>query len=90
MRTFRLSLFVPAAALAAAAVTACDNNKLTSVNNNPNAPTTVPAKTLFTNGVQSGVGNWLGSGYDLRNIELIVQHSPHEIEEGHYSETTRS
>lgn len=74
MRTFRLSILVPAAALAAAAVTACDNNTLTSVNNNPNAPTTVPAKTLFTNGVQNGVANWLGSGYDLRNIELIVQH----------------
>jgi hypothetical protein len=69
-----LRAFIPAAAIALAAATACNNDQLTSVNNNPNAPTTVPAPTLFTNGVQNGVANWLGSGYDLRNIELIVQH----------------
>jgi len=57
----------------AVVVSGCDNNKLPTVNNNPNAPTTVPPTTLFTNGVQTAVGNWLGSGYDLRNIELIVQ-----------------
>ena len=73
MRTLRLNALIPAA-LAAAAVSACDNSKLPTINNNPNAPTTVPAPTLFTNAVQAGVGNWLGSGFDLRNIELIVQH----------------
>ncbi|HEX3866721.1 MAG TPA: SusD/RagB family nutrient-binding outer membrane lipoprotein [Gemmatimonadaceae bacterium] len=55
-------------------LTACDNSKLPSVNNNPNAPTSAPASAVFTNGVQSAVGNWLGSGYDLRDIGLIVQH----------------
>ncbi len=54
--------------------TACDNSSLPTVNNNPNAPTSAPAPAVFTNGVQSGVGNWLGSGYDLRDIGLIVQH----------------
>ena len=73
MRTLRLSALITAAA-ATAAVSACDNSKLPTINNNPNAPTTVPAPTLFTNAVQAGVGNWLGSGYDLRNIELVVQH----------------
>jgi len=57
----------------AAVLSGCDNSKLPTVNNNPNAPTAVPPATLFTNGVQTAVGNWLGSGYDLRNIELIVQ-----------------
>ena len=73
MRIYRLSALI-SAAIAAAAVAACDNSKLPTINNNPTAPTTVPAPTLFTNAVQAGVGNWLGSGYDLRNIELVVQH----------------
>jgi hypothetical protein len=72
MTTMRVTGYLAVAAIAATAV-GCDNNKLPTINNNPNAPTTVPAPTLFTNGVQTGVGNWLGSGYDLRNIELIVQ-----------------
>ncbi len=55
-------------------VAGCNNDKLTSVNNNPNAPTSAPPTALFTNAVQSSVGNWLGSGYDLRDIGLIVQH----------------
>ena len=69
----RASAVVTAAALVLAAV-GCDNSKLTSVNNNPNAPTSAPVGAVFTNGAQSAVGNWLGAGYDLRNIELIVQH----------------
>lgn len=55
-------------------VAGCDNSKLPTVNNNPNAPTSAPASAVFTNAVQSAVGNWLGSGYDLRDISLIVQH----------------
>src|SRR6476646_6058250 len=74
MTTMRIHSLAAATVVALAVVASgCDNNKLPTVNNNPNAPTTVPATTLFTNGVQTAVGNWLGSGYDLRNIELIVQ-----------------
>jgi hypothetical protein len=68
------NIFVTSAAALLAVSSACDNSKLTSVNNNPNAPTTAPAPAVFTNAVQGGVGNWLGSGYDLRDIGLIVQH----------------
>ncbi len=64
-----------AAALAAAVITGCDNgSKLSGVNDNPNAPVTAPVTTVFPNAVQSGVGTWLGAGYDLRDISLIVQH----------------
>src|SRR5947209_11863955 len=58
------------------AVTAagCDNSKLPTVNNNPNSPTSAPATAVFTNAVQSAVGTWLGSGYDLRDISLLIQH----------------
>jgi len=64
-----------AAAVAAAVITGCDNgSKLSGVNNNPNSPVTAPVGTVFPNAVQSGVGNWLGAGYDLRDISLIIQH----------------
>src|SRR6185437_9032856 len=65
---------VATAALVAAAVTGCDNSKLPAVNNNPNAPTSAPAPTLFTSAVRTSVGTWLGSGYDLRDISLLVQY----------------
>ena len=68
----RISILLAATAVLVAA--GCNNDKLTSVNKNPNAPTTAPTPALFLNGVQSGVANWLGSGYDLRDISLIVQH----------------
>jgi Starch-binding associating with outer membrane len=58
----------------AGAVTGCNNDSITSINNNPNAPTSAPAPAVFTNAVQSAVGNWLGAGYDLRDISLLIQH----------------
>jgi hypothetical protein len=64
-----------ATALAAAVITGCDNgSKLSGVNNNPNAPITAPVSTVFPNAVETGVGDWLGAGYDLRDISLIIQH----------------
>src|SRR4051812_29728264 len=71
--SFRAGAVVASMTLAAG-IAACNNSDLTSVNNNPNAPTDVPPGALFTNAVQSGVGRWLGSTYDLRDMELIVQH----------------
>jgi len=60
--------------LLAMTVAGCDNSKLPTVNNNPNAPTSAPATAVFTNAVESAVGTWLGSGYDLRDISLLIQH----------------
>jgi hypothetical protein len=71
-RSHRSSIAATAALCVAAA--GCNNDKLTSINNNPNAPTTAPAPAVFTNAVQAAVGVWLGSDYDLRDIELLVQH----------------
>ena len=71
----RMRRILPAVAVAVlVAAAACNNDKITSVNNNPNDPTTAPIPAVFTNGVQSAVSNWLGSGYDLRDISLIIQH----------------
>src|SRR3954464_14955667 len=61
----------PAALVAAAG---CNNDSITDFNNNPNAPTSVPPSAVFTNAQQNAAANWLGSTYDLRDIELIVQH----------------
>lgn len=68
----------PAAALAAslalaAGVGAC-NSDLTSLNQNPNSPENAPAGAVFTSAVQNAVGRWLGSGFDLRQLEFVVQH----------------
>lgn len=62
------------AVLCAAAVAGCNNDQITSLNNNPNAPTSAPTPAVFTNAVQGAVANFLGAGYDLRDIGLIVQH----------------
>ena len=69
----------PAVALAAslalvAGVAACNNNDITSINQNPNSPENAPAGAVFTNAVQNSVGRWLGSTYDLRQLEFVVQH----------------
>ena len=68
----------PAAALAAslalaAGVGAC-NSDLTSLNQNPNSPENAPAGAVFTNAVANAVGRWLGSGFDLRQMEFLAQH----------------
>lgn len=73
-RMNRISNAVVATALLAAAAAGCNNSDITSINNNPNAPTSAPLPAVFLNGVQSGVANWLGAGYDLRDISLLIQH----------------
>lgn len=62
---------------------ACDPDKLTNVNNNPNNPTVAPAPALFTEAVRTSVARWLGAGYDLRSLSLTAQH----IAEVQYPET---
>src|SRR6185437_554796 len=73
-RTHRYIPIAASMALLAVAVAGCNNDKLTSINNNPNSPTSAPPTAVFTNAAQTSAGNWLGSGYDLRDIGLIVQH----------------
>jgi hypothetical protein len=63
-----------AAAAVLVAAAGCNNSSITDFNNNPNAPTSVPPAAVFTNAEQNSAANWLGSTYDLRDIELIVQH----------------
>lgn len=59
---------------AAIAVAACNSDRLTNLNVNPNNPEDVPAASLFTAGAVRGVNLWLGAGYDLRGAEFVTQH----------------
>jgi hypothetical protein len=69
MTRIRLSVALGLLALTA---TACKTD-LTSLNNNPNNPTTAPAGPLFTNAVVAAVGRWAGAG-QLSGTELFAQH----------------
>jgi len=60
--------------LALGGVMACNNDKLTSLNKNPNAPADVPVNTIWLNASRTAVSRWMGSGYDLRGTEWVVQH----------------
>src|SRR3954466_332805 len=55
-------------------VAACNSDNLTNLNKNPNSPEDVPATALFTTASVDAVSRWLGSGYDLRATEFVVQH----------------
>lgn len=58
---------------ALAGLVACGNG-LTDVNRNPNNPTDVSAGSLFTNATRQTVERWLGTTYDWRGGEFLVQH----------------
>ena len=51
---------------------ACNNDKLTALNANPNSPEDVPPGPLFTNAARVGVARWFG-GIDLRTYSWVVQ-----------------
>jgi hypothetical protein len=72
--TNRSQWAVVLAAAATLGVTACNNDKLTGYNQNPNSATTAPAPALFTNASRTAVARWLGSAYDLRGAEWVAQH----------------
>jgi hypothetical protein len=55
-------------------VAACNSDKLTNLNVNPNSPEDVPASSLFTAGAVRGVNLWLGATYNLRGTEFVTQH----------------
>lgn len=67
-------LLVVGTGLALLGAAACNNDKLTSINKNPNSPEDVPASTVFTNASRTMVARWIGNGYDLRGTEWVVQH----------------
>ena len=58
----------------AVAFAACNNDNLTNLNRNPNAPETAPAGALFTNAAVSAAGRMVGNGFDLRQMEFLAQH----------------
>jgi hypothetical protein len=74
MMTNRSLWAVALAAGAAVGATACNNDKLTGYNDNPNSATTAPAPALFTNATRNAVTRWLGTAYDLRGTEFVAQH----------------
>ncbi len=71
-RTFRLGGI---GALLVLGVSACDTNQLTTINQDPNNPTSAPPGPVFTNAARLAVTRWLGGGaMDLRGPEFTVQH----------------
>ena len=72
MTTKKLYAGLLGAAIAFGA-TACDNDRLTRVNDNPNNPTDAPSPALFTSAARSAVAQWLGDN-SLRTFELVAQH----------------
>ena len=53
------TLLTGVGAAAAVLATACNSDKLTTVNNNPNSPTNAPSTALFTNASRNGVSRWV-------------------------------
>lgn len=82
MTTTRKFLAVGLAAALAGSATACNNDDLIAVNNNPNSPTDAPSTALFTSAARTTVGNWLGN-FNARGFELLAQH----LAEVQYPET---
>lgn len=73
MRTQYLRTSLVAASLVAG-LTACDNDRLTQVNVNPNQPENVGSSTLFTNGTIAAVSNLRSSTFEHGLGALWVQH----------------
>src|SRR2546426_1344914 len=71
-RTFRLGGI---GALLVLGVSACDTNKLTTINQDPNNPTSAPPGPVFTNAARLAVTRWLGGGaMDLPGPQFTRQH----------------
>jgi SusD/RagB-like outer membrane lipoprotein len=62
------------AASLVAGLTACDNDKLTQVNVNPNQPEHVQSQQLFTNATLGALGNLRGPSFEHGLGALWVQH----------------
>lgn len=84
MRTRNTWMIAGGVALALGAA-ACDNSKLPSINDNPNAPTTAPAGAVFTNAERLAAARWMGTGFDLRGTEFVSQ----QVAEAQYPDEDR-
>jgi hypothetical protein len=73
MSTHRTLLGAAVLALAVTAA-ACNTDKLTDLNNNPNAPTQVQAEQLFTDGATQAMFTLRGSSFEHGLNALWVQH----------------
>lgn len=71
MKNFKLARFLPVLALAAGTA-GCED--LTSLNDNPNAPTEVPARFVFTEGLQDAANRFLGASFNFGYGEVLAQH----------------
>lgn len=71
MKNFKLARFLPVLALAAGTA-GCED--LTALNENPNSPTDVPARFVFTEGLQDAANRFLGAAYNFGYAEVIAQH----------------
>jgi hypothetical protein len=89
MRLTRIS--VAAVAVAAVITVGCSKD-LTSLNVNPNSPTTAPASALFTNATVNTVQRFSGAGVTLSMTELFAQHIAQvqyiDEDRGHIRSTT--
>lgn len=65
--------FLSLGAVLALSVTACDADKLTEVNRNPNDPTDAPSSALFTNAARLGAARWL-DGVGGTRYGFLPQH----------------
>ena len=66
--------FAGIGAILALAVSGCNNDKLTSINQDPNNPTSAPPRAVFTNAARVAVTRWLGANFSLRRAEWTAQH----------------
>jgi hypothetical protein len=69
----RNRFFLPLSGLALVLSTAC-NQDLTSINTNPNSPTSAPPGPVFTRATNLAVARWLGYTYDQYSTEVLTQH----------------
>jgi hypothetical protein len=53
---------------------ACDPDRLTDLNRNPNSPEDVPPEPLFSTAARLTAQRWLGTAYSLRGTEFVAQH----------------
>lgn len=68
----RLATIVAGLALGVG-VAACNPDRLTSMNVDPNNPTDAPPGPVFTDAVRVAVNRWLGSGYDMNQTSFVTQ-----------------
>src|SRR3954465_7835787 len=77
-------LRVGSAVALALTVFGCNNDKITSLNKNPNSPEDVPPGPLFTEASRLTTARWFG-GIDLRTYEWLVQ----QLSEVQYNDEDR-